>query len=80
MHAARGQGYGVQLLTFKRRPLVPAATVRTTFTAALEASLIAGMKVDVAVEPPEVGPGGSELLPRTTFTLSTGMPVLSLTI
>ena len=36
--------------------------------------------VAVAVEPPDVGPGGSELLPRTDWISETGMPVLSLTI
>ena len=41
---------------------------------------MAGITVDVAEEPPDVGPDGSELSPSTTLILSTGMPVRSETI
>ena len=42
------------------------ATVRTTLIAAFTASRTDGRIVAVAVEPPEVGPGGRLLLPRKT--------------
>src|SRR5579875_4073689 len=60
-------------------PFVVAATASIERTAPLAASATAGMVVAVAVDPPEVGPCGSELSPRTTSILSIGMPVLSLT-
>src|SRR5215475_8006193 len=51
----------------------------TDFTAAFEAAAMAGTTEAVTHEPPESGPAGSDVSPSTTCTLSTGMPVLSLT-
>src|SRR6202789_4296508 len=53
------------------------AMASTFFTAASTPSTMEGMTLAVAVEPPDMGPGGRELSPRMTSTLSTGMPVLS---
>jgi len=53
------------------------AAAMTRSTAPLVAAETAGRIVAVTVEPPEVGPSGSELSPRTTSILSMGMPVFS---
>jgi hypothetical protein len=43
------------------------------------ALLTAGMIEAVTIEPPEIGPGGSDVSPRTTLILSREIPVFALT-
>src|SRR5580704_5694190 len=45
-----------------------------------DAAHTAGITEAVAIEPPESGPGGRDVSPRTTLIRSRGTPVLALTI
>src|SRR5262245_35109933 len=53
------------------------ATVSSELIALSAASKTAGTTEPVTSDPPEIGPGGSDVSPRTTSTLLTGTPVLS---
>src|SRR5207302_9827835 len=58
-------------------PAVVTATVSSDEIAPSAAAKTAGTMDAVAIEPPDVGPSGSEVSPSATSILSSGIPVLS---
>ena len=61
----------------KGDPGVFVATVSSDATALSAAANTAGTIEPVTIEPPEIGPSGSDVSPNMTSTLSSGTPVLS---
>ena len=65
---------------FVSRKAIPALSSRTVNSDAMAlsaAAKTAGITDPVAIEPPEIGPSGSDVSPSATSTLSSGTPVLS---